>query len=43
MEGPHALEYCKKIKWYEHLIQYELRSLPSRSAEDPNSPNSNQQ
>lgn len=43
MEGPHALEYCKRIKWYESLIQYELRSLPSRSAEERKSPKSNQQ
>lgn len=27
MEGYPALEYCKKIKWYEALIQSELRSM----------------
>jgi len=43
MEGPRALEYCKKIKWYENLIQKELRSMPPSRPHDRKSPQSNQQ
>jgi hypothetical protein len=43
MEGLRALEYCKKIKWYENLIQKELRSMQPSRPHDRKSPQSNQQ
>jgi glycosyltransferase involved in cell wall biosynthesis len=43
LEGPHALEYCKKIKWYENLIQEEMRSMPKPQATHQKNSKSNQQ